>query len=174
MSLGVCLKGLNAALNKQWLDFFSEFLPQITFLLCLFGAMDALIVAKWLTNWTGRESEAPSIISQMINNVLKGGELSGSPVLGEGQPELMTRMLWVCLFCVPVMLCVKPWYIHRQHKGRKRRLKRESGISKRRSDLVQETTSGSESDDLVRETPARLLRLPTKKPKHQLSEIVIH
>ena len=86
MALGVCLKGLNAAFQRQWVDFLCEFIPQITFLLCLFGAMDALIVAKWLTDWTSRESEAPSIISQMINNVLKGGELSGAPILGEAQP----------------------------------------------------------------------------------------
>jgi hypothetical protein len=45
--------------------------------------MDALIISKWLTNWKGRESEAPSIIAQMINNVLKGGEVLGSPLLAE-------------------------------------------------------------------------------------------
>lgn len=95
------------------MDFLFEFIPQITFLLCLFGAMDVLIVAKWLTDWSGRESEAPSIVSQMISNVLRGGELTGAPLLGEGQPALMTGLLGVCLVCVPVMLCAKPCYIHR-------------------------------------------------------------
>lgn len=85
----------------------------------------------------------------------------------------MTALLYVCLLCVPVMLCAKPCYIHRMHRGRKRKLKKESGLSKRRSDL-EATTSGSETEDLVAETPARLLRLPTKRPKHQLQEIVVH
>jgi V-type H+-transporting ATPase subunit a len=63
MSLGVFMKGLNALYNKSALDFFFEFVPQILFLLALFGTMDALIISKWLTDWKGRESEAPSIIA---------------------------------------------------------------------------------------------------------------
>lgn len=37
--------------------------------------MDWIIVAKWLTDFTGRESEAPSVISAMIAMALNGGEL---------------------------------------------------------------------------------------------------
>ena len=48
MSMGIILKGVNAIHFKQPLDFFFEFLPQITLLLVLFGWMDALIVGKWL------------------------------------------------------------------------------------------------------------------------------
>ena len=84
MSLGVTLKGLNAALASSGLDFFCEFLPQLFFLLALFGTMDAFIVSKWLTDYSGREKEAPSVITQMINNVLKGGEVHGSALLGAG------------------------------------------------------------------------------------------
>jgi hypothetical protein len=39
----------------------------------MFGYMDLLIIVKWLTDWTGREGDAPSIITQMINNIIKGG-----------------------------------------------------------------------------------------------------
>jgi hypothetical protein len=46
--------------------------------------MDAFIVSKWLTDYSGRENEAPSVITQMINNVLKGGEVHGSSLLGSG------------------------------------------------------------------------------------------
>lgn len=84
MSLGVTLKGLNAALAWSGLDFFCEFLPQLFFLLALFGTMDAFIVSKWLTDYSGRENEAPSVITQMINNVLKSGEVQGSSLLGAG------------------------------------------------------------------------------------------
>jgi hypothetical protein len=45
--------------------------------------MNALILTKWLTDYSGRESEAPSIIAQMINNVLRGGEINGSALFGE-------------------------------------------------------------------------------------------
>jgi len=43
MSLGILLKGLNAFYARSALDFFSEFLPQLLFLLALFGTMDVFI-----------------------------------------------------------------------------------------------------------------------------------
>lgn len=82
MGLGVFMKGFNQAYNLQFVDFIFEFVPQITMLVCLFGFMDYMIVAKWLTDYSGRESNAPSIIGQMINNVLKGGVIDGSPLVG--------------------------------------------------------------------------------------------
>ena len=63
MSLGICLKGLNCIHKSAYIDFFFEFIPQIVFLLCLFGFMDLLIILKWLTDWTGQQNLAPSIIS---------------------------------------------------------------------------------------------------------------
>jgi V-type H+-transporting ATPase subunit a len=75
MSLGICMKAFNAMYFKRNIDFLFEFLPQIILLFVLFGYMDLLILAKWLTDFTGRESEAPSVISTMIGMALKGGEL---------------------------------------------------------------------------------------------------
>lgn len=73
MSLGIILRGCNNAYHRQYIDFFFEFLPQITILLCLFGYMDLLIVIKWLTNWEGRTAYAPSVISTMVDMFLNGG-----------------------------------------------------------------------------------------------------
>lgn len=75
MSLGVCLKGINALYFKNKLDFFLEFVPQITLLLVLFGYMDLLIINKWLCDFTNIEYMAPSVISTMINMFLGGGAL---------------------------------------------------------------------------------------------------
>ena len=92
------------------MDLLAEFLPQVIFLWTVIGTMTAFIVSKWLTDYTGREHEAPSIITQMINNVLRGGEVSGSPLLfGGRQAEVVGWMLLVGVACVPVMLGVKPW-----------------------------------------------------------------
>jgi len=77
MALGICLKGMNSYFFKRWLDFFFEFIPQITMLLLLFGYMDFLIIAKWLTDYNGKENEAPSILTTMINIPLKSGEIEG-------------------------------------------------------------------------------------------------
>jgi V-type H+-transporting ATPase subunit a len=73
MSLGVFLKGVNAIYFKNSLDFIHEFIPQIILLWVLFGYMDILIIMKWLKDYTGHESDAPSIIATMINMFLKTG-----------------------------------------------------------------------------------------------------
>ena len=73
MSMGVVVKGINAFYYLNWVDFLLEFLPQIVLLLGLFGYMDILIMAKWLTDWQGKENRSPSIISSMINVFLGGG-----------------------------------------------------------------------------------------------------
>jgi V-type H+-transporting ATPase subunit a len=86
MSLGIILRGCNNAYHRQWIDFFFEFLPQITILLCLFGYMDLLIVMKWLTNWEGRTANAPSVISTMVDMFLNGG----NPTLPTDEPIFAT------------------------------------------------------------------------------------
>lgn len=63
MAVGIILKGLNALYNNSSVDYYFEFVPQIIFLLAIFGYMDLLIIVKWLTDWTDREGSAPSIIT---------------------------------------------------------------------------------------------------------------
>ena len=77
MSLGVFIKAFNSLHFKNYKDFFHEFIPQICLLLALFGYMDALIIIKWLTDYRGKESEAPSIITTMINMPLNKGKIEG-------------------------------------------------------------------------------------------------
>lgn len=67
MTAGVFLKAANAIHFRSWLDFFFEFVPQLTFLLLLFGYMDFLIIYKWNVDWGLWPSQAPSIITTMIN-----------------------------------------------------------------------------------------------------------
>ena len=44
MSLGIFMKGLNSLYFKKYLDFFFEFIPQIIFMLGLFGYMNFMII----------------------------------------------------------------------------------------------------------------------------------
>jgi len=81
MSLGIFMKAFNAVHFRQPIDFIFEFIPQILLLWVLFGWMDALIISKWLHDFTGpRVNEAPSIITTMINMFLKMGEVEPDPV----------------------------------------------------------------------------------------------
>ena len=69
------MKGLNSIYFRNYLDFIFEFIPQIILLLALFGYMDWLIIAKWLTDFTHVESRAPSVISTMIGVFLDFGKI---------------------------------------------------------------------------------------------------
>lgn len=74
MTAGVLLKAANAIYFRKFLDFFFEFIPQILFLLLLFGYMDFLIIYKWNVEWPLWSNEAPSIITTMINLPLNLGQ----------------------------------------------------------------------------------------------------
>lgn len=51
MTFGIVVKALNSLYFKKKLDFYFEFIPQIIFMVILFGYMDFLIIFKWLKPW---------------------------------------------------------------------------------------------------------------------------
>lgn len=82
MSMGIIVKGFNACFRSQSIVFWFEVVTGLIILNGLFGWMDFLILKKWLfpmnaysTDPTAIETlhTAPSIITTMINNFLKGG-----------------------------------------------------------------------------------------------------
>lgn len=70
------MKAFNAVYFKNKIDFFFEFVPQIILITVLFGFMDLLIICKWLTDFTGKEHMAPSVITTMIDMSLSGGAIA--------------------------------------------------------------------------------------------------
>ena len=51
MTLGVFVKASNAVYFKKPIDFIFEFIPQLLFMVLLFGYMDFIIIYKWLKEW---------------------------------------------------------------------------------------------------------------------------
>ena len=75
MTLGVFVKASNTLFYKRYIEFFFEFVPQLLFMVLLFGYMDFLIVYKWTIDWNAvGTANAPSIITTMINMPLKLGK----------------------------------------------------------------------------------------------------
>jgi len=75
MTLGIILKGCNALHEKDLIEFICVFIPQIIFMLILFGYMDFLIFLKWSINYKGIENQAPDIKSFLMSIFLDFGEL---------------------------------------------------------------------------------------------------
>ena len=51
MTLGIFIKGSNCLFYGRAVDFLFEFVPQLIFMVLLFGYMDFLIIYKWLVPW---------------------------------------------------------------------------------------------------------------------------
>ncbi|KRX01228.1 hypothetical protein PPERSA_05814 [Pseudocohnilembus persalinus] len=115
MMFGIILKGLNAFFAGNKLDFFFEFIPQIVFMTVTFFYMDIMIIIKWFTNYSEDTSQAPSIITMLINMPLKVGD-PGEHQLYEGQAGIQKFFLIVSLLCIPLMLIPKPILEYRKYK----------------------------------------------------------
>jgi len=74
MTLGVLVKATNSLHFGKIMDFVFEFIPQLTFLILLFGYMDFLIIYKWTVDWSYEGARPPSIITTMINLPLRLGK----------------------------------------------------------------------------------------------------
>jgi V-type H+-transporting ATPase subunit a len=115
MSMGIIMKGLNAIHFRSKVDFFFEFVPQIVLLLVLFGFMDMMIIIKWLVNWDLKVgAKPPAIITNMITMSLSFGvSTAGETDLIFNQTKIMQMLLIIALITVPMMLFVKPIYLHK-------------------------------------------------------------
>ena len=79
MALGIVLKGINALHEKDLVEFICVFIPQIIFMLILFGYMDFLIFLKWSINYDGKENQAPDIKSFLMSIFLDFGNVPEFP-----------------------------------------------------------------------------------------------
>ena len=127
MAIGVILKGINALERRSKTDAFCEFVPQIIFLLGLFGYMDFMIYVKWLIHWdittehennepyiTPQAGAAPSIINLMTGMFLSMGSVTKNEVLfgdanGNTQQIVSLLLVGLAVISVPWMLVPKPF-----------------------------------------------------------------
>jgi V-type H+-transporting ATPase subunit a len=106
MTGGILIKGSNALYFKNLPEFFTEFIPQLLFMLCTFGYMVVCIIIKWCTDYSQDPSKAPSIIALFIN--LVGG--IESPLYATATTQLLIQkvLAGIAVACVPIMLFGKP------------------------------------------------------------------
>eukprot|EP00099_Drosophila_melanogaster_P023065 NP_650722.1 vacuolar H[+] ATPase 100kD subunit 2, isoform B [Drosophila melanogaster] len=134
MVFGVCMSVVNFTHFKRYASIFLEFVPQILFLLLLFGYMVFMMFFKWFS-YNARTSFqpetpgcAPSVLIMFINMMLfKNTEppKGCNEFMFESQPQLQKAFVLIALCCIPWMLLGKPLYIkftrknkaHANHNG---------------------------------------------------------
>jgi V-type H+-transporting ATPase subunit a len=107
MMFGLCLRATNDVYFGDYLDLFAETLPQMLFLMSLFGYMSLLILMKWSINWFAPgASQPPNLIDMMIGMVLSPGTVQNA--MYEGQATVQVVLLLIAVVTVPWMLFIKP------------------------------------------------------------------
>uniref|UniRef100_A0AAQ5ZM22 V-type proton ATPase subunit a n=1 Tax=Amphiprion ocellaris TaxID=80972 RepID=A0AAQ5ZM22_AMPOC len=128
MSFGVVLSVFNHLHFRQKFNVFLLFLPELLFLLCLFGYLVFMIFYKWLAFGARDSSQAPSILIHFINMfVMQGKDITP---LYPGQMGLQIFLVIIAMLSVPVLLLGKPLYLYWLYRGGK-------GLRRRRVSQVQ-------------------------------------
>lgn len=117
MTVGIIISLFNQIHFKQWLSVFYEFFPQMVFLLGIFGFMDALIVMKWLIDWTDPQYTsccgdtgflAPRLLNLLIQMFLTPFQVYPQFDILNGQLAIQLTILILVTASVPMMLLGKP------------------------------------------------------------------
>ena len=118
MAVGVGLKISNALYRRDTIDLVFEAIPQMIFLLSLFGYMNLLIIMKWTMPWLEHCNRdncvPPSIITTMINMALSPTSVK-DPIYS-GQLGVQIALVLIAVLMVPLMLFPKPIMKFRQAK----------------------------------------------------------
>ena len=116
MLLGIGLKGINYLNERRYNAFIFEFIPQFLFMFVLFGYLIYMIYYKWGIDYDEDTSQAPSLLTIMINLAVKFGSVEGKPLFnsffGFFQETLNVLIIFFCLMLIPIMLFVKPIYFY--------------------------------------------------------------
>lgn len=124
MTFGVVLGIWNHRYFNRRSSILVEFLPQMVFLLFLFGYLAILMFVKWTKYYAGGPQElspgcAPSILITFIGMALFKYDRDPQPgcetvYMFAGQEGLQKMMMVLALLSVPVLLLGKPLLIRRQ------------------------------------------------------------
>ncbi|KAG7244083.1 hypothetical protein INR49_006245 [Caranx melampygus] len=118
MSFGVILSTYNHLHFRKKYNLYLVFLPELLFLLCLFGYLVFMIFYKWLVFSAQNSRQAPSILIHFINMFLMQGDTIQP--LYPGQTGLQVFLVVIAVLSVPVLLLGKPLYLYWLQNGRHR------------------------------------------------------
>ncbi|XP_019405995.1 PREDICTED: V-type proton ATPase 116 kDa subunit a isoform X8 [Crocodylus porosus] len=119
MLFGVMLSLLNHIYFRKPLNIYLGFIPEIIFMLSLFGYLVILIFYKWTAYDAHTSKDAPSLLIHFINMFLFSYADPSNKMLYKGQQGLQSFLVVIAFLCVPWMLVVKPLVLRRQYLWRK-------------------------------------------------------
>jgi len=116
MLFGICLSAVNAIHFKKPYNIWFEFVPQMCFMLSIFGYLCFLVFLKWCTDFISADKVPPYLLNLMIDMFLKPFNLPEENNLYPGQLYVQWVLIVVAAISVPMMLLPKPLLLRRDHK----------------------------------------------------------
>ncbi len=106
MVFGTVLKMVNEIKRGQIKSFYFDSLPKLCLMFTTVGYLVYLIIAKWLTDYTGHESTAPSVINTMIELFLGYKPDRKVSILGSMEREkyVGTIINTLSILCIVIMV----------------------------------------------------------------------
>lgn len=120
MTFGVALGVFNHMHFGQWHRLLLETVPELVFLLALFGYLVFLIVYKWLRFTAADAASAPSVLIHFINMFLFSRSATNRPLF-PGQEVVQSVLVVLALAMVPILLLGTPLFLRQQHRRHARR-----------------------------------------------------
>ncbi|KAM4677963.1 V-type proton ATPase 116 kDa subunit a 4-like [Discoglossus pictus] len=122
MVFGVMLGLLNHINFRRPMNIILQFIPEMIFILCLFGYLVFMIIYKWCSSSVKTSPGAPSILIHFINMFLFNySDQSNSPLYSY-QKEVQSFLVIFALVAVPWMLLIKPFVLRANHNKDQRLL----------------------------------------------------
>ncbi|XP_060049232.1 V-type proton ATPase 116 kDa subunit a 2 isoform X3 [Erinaceus europaeus] len=116
MTFGVVLGIFNHLHFRKKFNIYLVSIPELLFMLCIFGYLIFMIIYKWLVFSAETSRVAPSILIEFINMFLfPASETKG---LYTGQEHVQRLLLVITALSVPVLFLGKPLFLWWLHNGR--------------------------------------------------------
>uniref|UniRef100_A0A8C1R2R1 V-type proton ATPase subunit a n=1 Tax=Cyprinus carpio TaxID=7962 RepID=A0A8C1R2R1_CYPCA len=116
MTFGVCLSFFNYIM-------FLVLIPELVFMLCLFGYLVFMVVFKWIAFGPQDSDRAPSILIHFID-MFVFAENPDNPPLYPGQMRVQRVLVCLALLAVPVLLLGRPLFLYFRHRTNRRTVSR--------------------------------------------------
>ncbi|KAM4675758.1 V-type proton ATPase 116 kDa subunit a 4-like [Discoglossus pictus] len=122
MIFGVIMGLLNHINFRRPMNILLQFIPEMIFIICLFGYLVFMIIYKWCQYDVYTSQGAPSILIHFINMFLFNYSDPSNAPLYTHQKEVQSFLVIFALIAIPWMLLIKPFILRANHNKAQRML----------------------------------------------------
>lgn len=161
MLFGLAVGGTNFVAFGRWTDLWCTLLPQVLFMLSIFGYLSLLVLYKWIAGWD------ISILNTLIAMIMKFGAVEGTPIY-TGQALVQSVLMITAVICIPWMFAAKPVYLIIQRRRRQGPLVSQDVAYQQPAGVENSDSNGTES------VSSTTRKAAADEEENDMSELWVH